>query len=59
MTEGIADTQAAVRVRLPRPPKHVAIGGQEITEVPFDRASGTALLRFPNSVSPIAVNIAF
>ena len=57
--EGIADTQATVRIRAPRVPAEVTIGREHAGDVQYEAASGTILLRFSNSISPIQITVKF
>jgi hypothetical protein len=59
LAEGIAETQAVVRVAVPAAPAQVRVGESAIGNVEYDSASHTVLLRFPNSVSAVAVELKF
>lgn len=58
LAEGIADTQAVVRIAAQTPPAQVLIDGKpsQAQHVPSSR---TFQLRFPNSVSPVSVEVRF
>jgi hypothetical protein len=56
--EGIAETQAIVRIAASAKPKLLAIGGVS-TPIEYDAASRTVLLRFPNSSSAVQVEVGF
>jgi hypothetical protein len=56
--EGIAETQAVVRIAASARPKLVTVGGAS-TPVEYDAASRTALLRFSNSSSAVQVEVGF
>jgi hypothetical protein len=50
---GIGDTEAVVRMVLPREPKSVRINGKPLAPSQYDFADGTLLVRFPNSVEGV------
>ncbi|HVX66287.1 MAG TPA: hypothetical protein VHA11_06790 [Bryobacteraceae bacterium] len=57
--EGIADTQAVVRIAVPSAPSEVRIGGAVVTNAVYNAGSRTVLLTFSNSVSPLPVELRF
>jgi hypothetical protein len=57
--EGIGDTEAVVRCAAPSSPADVLVGGEPINQTLYDSSSRTLLLRFPNSVSPVQVEVRF
>jgi hypothetical protein len=56
--EGIAGTQAVVRIAASARPKSVTVGGAS-TPVEYDAASKTVLIQFPNSSSAVQVEVGF
>jgi len=57
--EGIADTDAVIRVQSPRKPRRVTIGGKELAAGEFTSDGDTILLHFANSVDPVAIEIKY
>jgi hypothetical protein len=57
--DGIANTQAVVRIKTGRKPGKILIDGKEAPPGSYETAPGTLLLRFPNSVDPVRVTIGF
>ena len=57
--EGIAGTEAVVRVAAPRTPKSVLIDGRVARLEPEDVSDGTLRIRFPNSVEGVSVEAVF
>ncbi len=58
-TEGIADTQAVVRMLAPHKPSRIMINGQLVPTEDYTSAGSTLQLRFPNSVSGVPVDVEF
>ena len=58
-TEGIGETEAVVRCAIPSAPRQVLIAGRASDQFAYDPASHTIVLRFPNSISPTAVEVQF
>lgn len=57
--DGIADTNAAVRIQTLRKPLSVSIGGKQLQAGAYEVDGDTVLLRFANSVEPVKVEMAF
>lgn len=57
--EGIGDTQAVVECAMKSQPEQVLVDGKPAGQQTYDAASRTLQLRFPNSTSPIPVEIKF
>jgi hypothetical protein len=57
--EGIGDTEGVVRCAAPSAPAEVLVGGEPINQTLYDSSSRTLLLRFPNSVSPVQIEVRF
>jgi hypothetical protein len=59
MADGIADTNAVVRIQMQQKPKSISIAGKTPGTKDYAIHEDTLLLRFPNSVEPIPVEIKF
>jgi hypothetical protein len=57
--EGIADTDAVIRVQSSSKPKHVTIGGTELAAGETSLDGDTILLHFANSVEPVRIQLEF
>lgn len=57
--EGIADTQAVVRIVAKSAPSEVLIAGKALSAQDWDYADGTLRVRFPNSVDGVQVEVRF
>jgi hypothetical protein len=57
--EGIADTNAVVRIETARKPSQVLIGGVPLGANDFDTSLGTVLIHFPNVTSPVRIEVLF
>jgi hypothetical protein len=57
--DGIAETQALVRIAAQEKPAAVLVGGQPLDPANYDFAAGTVRLRFPNSPSGVTVELRF
>ena len=55
--DGIAETEAVVRLILPKPPRSVRVGGTPLPADAWDYSDGTLRLRFPNTSAGVAVEI--
>ena len=54
--KGPADTWNVTRILLPAPPVQVLVNGEAL-QAPWDEASKTCFLRFPNSPEGVTVEI--
>lgn len=59
LADGIADTNAVVRIQTNRPPTRVLVGGVPLPPGSYDMNGNLLRIRFPNSISPIPVEINF
>ena len=59
LADGIAHTQAVMRVRTARPATTVLVGGKPLAKTNYEWDQGTLRLRFPNSVTPALIEIHF
>jgi len=57
--EGIADTNAVVRIQSRLKPTSVSIGGKILSPYDYKFEDGTILLRFANAVDPVPVEVSF
>ncbi len=57
--DGIADTNAVVRIEMRRKPVSVSIGGKLLGAGAYEMDGDTLLLRFANSVEPVEVEVRF
>ena len=57
--EGIADTNAVIRIQSNRKPISVSIAGQALAPSAYQVDDGTILLRFANSVDPVPIEVSF
>lgn len=57
--DGIADTEAVVRIETRRKPVRISVGGRELGAGEYTVDGDTVLLRFANSVEPVAVEVGF
>jgi len=57
--DGIADTNAVVRIQSRRKPVSVSIGGKTLAPADYEVDGDTVLLRFANSVEPVPVELRF
>ncbi len=55
--DGIAETQGAVLLALPRAPRAVAVNGKPLPPGDYDYADGTLRVRFPNAVAGASVMV--
>ncbi|MDF2441003.1 MAG: hypothetical protein JWN98_1987 [Abditibacteriota bacterium] len=54
---GQSETNAVVRLLLPRPPRAVLMNGAPLPAQSFDYADGTLRLRFPNSIDGVSIEV--
>ena len=59
LADGIADTEAVIRVRTTRKPTSVEVEGKHSETNDYDADSGTLRIRFPNSASAVSVQVRF
>ena len=59
LADGIADTEAVVRVRTQRSPIRVIVAGKPLSRAEYEVDGDTLRLQFPNSVQPIPIEIDF
>ncbi|GAC1435184.1 MAG: hypothetical protein NVS1B11_19880 [Terriglobales bacterium] len=59
LADGVAHTQAVIRVRTARPATTVLVGGKLLAKTDYEMDQDTLRLRFPNSVTPVLVEIHF
>jgi hypothetical protein len=57
--DGIADTNAVVRIQTANRPRRVIVGGTALQPKDYEVAAGTLLIRFQNSTAPLRVEIEF
>ncbi|MCF7669111.1 MAG: hypothetical protein K9N48_04975 [Verrucomicrobia bacterium] len=57
--EGIAQTEAVVLLRLPKPPEEVRLAGERLEPTKYDADTGLLWLRFPNKAVPRRVELHF
>lgn len=57
--DGIADTNAVVRIQLRRHPRSVSIAGKTVAAGEYESDGDTILIRFANSIEPVPIEIAF
>jgi hypothetical protein len=57
LADGIAETDAVVRIAAPAAPAAVLLGGRAADPSQYEYAAGTLRLRFANSPDPVAVEI--
>lgn len=59
LADGIADTEAVVRIRIKRKPTRVLIAGKVLQNTDYDMDAGTLRIRFQNSAQPLRVEVDF
>jgi hypothetical protein len=57
--EGISETEAVVRCEMRSAPEKVLLDGKPAGQTEYDAASQTLLLRFPNAISSVLVEVKF
>ena len=55
--DGIADTNAILRIASPSAPAEVAAGGQILDPSKYDYSAGLLRVRFPNSAEPVSIEV--
>lgn len=59
LADGIADTNAVVRIRTQRNPTRVLVAGKPLSREDYDRNGDTLRIRFPNSAESVPVEVDF
>jgi hypothetical protein len=59
LDDGIADTNAVVRIRTQRNPTRVLVAGKPLSREDYDRNRDTLRIRFPNSAESVPVEVDF
>ncbi len=59
LADGIAETNAVIRVRTERKPRRVLVGGKPLSREGYEMDRDTLRMRFPNSAHPLPVEIDF
>ena len=59
LADGIADTEAVVRIRIKRKPTGVSVAGGALPEADYDMDGNTLRIRFQNSAQPERVEVDF
>jgi hypothetical protein len=57
--DGVADTNAVVRIQLPRKPSSITVSGVPLAPSNYSIDDGVLLIRFPNSADPRPISIDF
>jgi len=57
--DGIAGTNAVVRIQAARKPSEVVVGGVALQANDYELSRGTLLIRFQNATSPLRVEVSF
>jgi len=57
--DGVADTNAVIRIQSIRAPGKVIVGGKVLLPQDYEAGNGTLVIRFENAVSPLRVEVSF
>lgn len=57
--DGIANTEAVVRIRIQRKPVRILVNGKPLGHKDYEISRGTLRVRFPNSAQPVPVEVDF